>query len=134
MIDVQRPQIIKHNNKSYYNASDLKKYDPVFFHGTSAGVRKIISRKKIDVSDIHYVTISKKFGLTSCCHQNKPSTKAKLLLSESWVFANVPKMMPNSDASKEDKYEYPEAPPLLHLKDSEKFKDDNGIVDIRNSG
>ena len=40
MTDVQRPQVIKHNNVSYYNAKDLKKYDPIFFHGTSRGIRE----------------------------------------------------------------------------------------------
>ena len=131
----ERPKIIKHNNINYYNAADLKKYDFAFFHGTSAGIRKIISKKKIKVENYHYATFSKKFGWTSCCHQNNPSTKAKLLLLESWVIANVPKMMPNSDESKLENYEYPEAPGILTLKDDEKFKDvDGNTVDIETRG
>jgi hypothetical protein len=135
MDTVQRPQIIKHKEISYYNANDLKAYDPIFFHGTSAGVRKIVDRKNIDSSNIHYATRSKKFGWTSCCHQNKPSTKAKLLLLESWVLTNVPKMMPGSNESKEEQYEYPETPPIIHLEDNEKFKDnDDNIFEIETRG
>ena len=79
--------------------------------------------------------MSKKFGWTSVCHQKKPSTKAQLLLLESWVVANIPKMMPDSDESKEEKYEYPEAPSILYLNDDEKFKDDNGnVVEIETRG
>jgi hypothetical protein len=134
MTVVQRPLIINHNNIMYYNASELKEYDPIFFHGTSGGVRKIIQRKKIDVCNIHYATISKKSGWKSCCHQNNPSTKAKLLLLESWVITNVPKMK-ESNESKEEKYEYPEVPELLTLEDNEKFKDDDGnSVDIETRG
>ena len=135
MTITERPQIIKHNNINYYNASDLKKYDFAYFHGTSAGIRKIIFKKKIKVENYHYATFSKKFGWTSCCHQNDPSTKAKLLLLESWVIANVPKMMPDSDESKSENYEYPEAPRILTLRDYEKFKDvDGNTVDIETRG
>lgn len=135
MTTVEKPKIIEHNKVKYYNATDLKKYDPNYFYGTSGGIRKIIARKKIDSSKYHYATLSKKFGWTSCYHQNKPSTKAKLLLIEEWVVANVPKMMPDSDASKKEKYEYPEAPKILYLEDAEKFKDDNcNIVEIETRG
>jgi hypothetical protein len=128
MTTEQRPQIISHNGNSYYNAAELKEYDPIFFHGTSAGVRKVIQRKKIDVSNIHYATISKKLGWTSCDQKN-PSTKAKLLLLLSWVIANVPKMQDTKDT-----YEYLEAPEILALEDDEKFKDINGIVEIETRG
>ena len=41
----QRPVLITYNNTKYYNAADLKNYDPIFFHGTSSGIRKIITKK-----------------------------------------------------------------------------------------
>lgn len=135
MTTFQRPTVINHNGDKYYNATDLKKYDPVFFHGTSGGIRKVIKKKNICDTDFHYATLSKKFGWTSCRHQDKPSTKGKLLLLESWVIANVPKMMSESNESKEENYEYPEAPELLFLEDGEKFKDDEGnVVDIETRG
>lgn len=134
----ERPKIIEHNKVKYYNAADLKKYDPLYFYGTSGGIRKIITRKKIESSQYHYATFSKKFGWTSCCHQDKPPTKAKLLLKEEWVITNIPKMMPDSDESKELKkngYAYPEAPSLLYLEDEEKFKDaDGNVVEIETRG
>lgn len=135
MNTITRPSIIKHIGKNYYNATELKKYDPVFFHGTSAGIRKIVAKKNIEKTNFHYSTLSKKSGWVVCKDQDKPPSKAKLLLLESWVTTNVPKMMPDSDESKDEKYEYPEAPELLFLEDDEKFKDDDGnIVDIETRG
>jgi len=135
MTTVERPKVIIINNKNYYNAKILKQYDPAYFIGTSAGIRDIIMKKKIDDANIHYATFSKRYGWTSCSHQDKPSTKAPLLLLESWVVANVPKMMPESAESKEELYEYPEAPPILHLEDHEKFKDSDGnIAEIETRG
>lgn len=135
MTAIERPKVITINNKNYYNAKILKQYDPAYFIGTSAGIREIIKKKAIDNTNTHYATFSKKYGWTSCCHQDKPSTKAPLLLLESWVVANIPKMMPESAESKEELYEYPEAPPILHLEDYEKFKDSNGnIAEIETRG
>jgi len=135
MTTIERPKVIAINGKNYYNAKILKQYDPAYFIGTSAGIREIIRKKKIDDTNIHYATFSKKYGWTSCCHQNKPSTKAPLLLLESWVVANIPKMMPESAESKEELYEYPEVPPILHLEDHEKFKDSDGnIAEIETRG
>lgn len=131
-MSIERPKVIEHDKVKYYNAADLKKYDPTYFFGTSGGVRYIITRKKITTSDYRYATFSKRRGWAS---SNKKATKAKLLLRESWVITNVPKMMPDSAESKESKYEYPEAPELLHLADNEKFKDDKGtMVDIETRG
>lgn len=44
-------------------------------------------------------------------------------------------MMPDSNESKEEQYEYPKAPDLLYLEDSEKFTDNDGnVVDIETRG
>jgi hypothetical protein len=134
MTTCTRPQIIKHNKTSYYNAKELKVYDPVFFYGTSNGIRAIIKKKNIDQINIHYATFSKKFGWSSSV-QTKPSANAQLLLLESWVITNIPKMMHDSEESREEKYEYPKAPVILHLDDCEKFKDSDGnSVDIETRG
>lgn len=135
MTTVQRPQIINHIKQTYYNAADLRKYDGVFFHGTSKGIRNIIIKKSIKPLNIHYATFSKKHGWKSSPDQSDPPPKAKLLLLESWVVTNCPKMMPESDESIEELYEYPEVPPILYLKECEKFKDDDGkVADIETRG
>jgi hypothetical protein len=134
MTTCARPQIIKHNNASYYNAKELKVYDPAFFYGTSNGIRAIIKKKNIDQINIHYATFSKKFGWSSSV-QTKPSANAQLLLLESWVLKNIPKMMLDSEESREENYEYLEAPGILHLDECEKFKDSDGnSVDIETRG
>ena len=51
------------------------------------------------------------------------------------VTQTIPKMMPDSNESKEEQYEYPKAPDLLYLEDSEKFTDNDGnVVDIETRG
>jgi hypothetical protein len=130
-----RPVLITVNNKSYFNAKLLKDYDPAFFIGTSRSIKTIIKKKNIVTDNFHYATNSKKFGWRSCIQQSNPPTKATLLLLESWVVSNVPKMMPAAEETKEMLYEYPEAPCVITLEDSEKFKDcDGNPIDIETRG
>lgn len=134
MSDIQQPNVIQHNGFAYYNAADIKAYDPKYFYGTSGGIRKIITKKNIDTSVIHYATHSKRKGWTSDSQDN-PSKKAKLLLLESWVAKNVPKMMEDGGDMEGDNREYQEAPDLLHLEDDEKFQDSDGnVVEIETRG
>lgn len=41
---VTRPEKIKINNKSYYNASDIQKYDIDYFYGATLEKSKICSK------------------------------------------------------------------------------------------
>jgi hypothetical protein len=135
MTSDERPIIITCNENSYFNAKILKDYDQAFFFGTSKSIRHIIGKKDISLENYHYATLSKKFGWKPCANQIKPPTKAVLLLLESWVIANVPKMMPESAETKETLYDYPKAPDILHLDDNEKFKDADGVaVEIETRG
>jgi hypothetical protein len=132
MDTILRPVIIKLGEHNYYNTKDLQIYDPIYFHGCSRGVRKILEKKTIEVSKYKYATWCKKNNWKLSANQIKPSTKASLLLDETWVIENIPKMMPNSNKTK---YEYEEAPKIIHLEDEEKFKDDEGKhVDIETRG
>jgi hypothetical protein len=132
MNTILRPVIIKLGEHNYYNTKDLQIYDPIYFHGCSRGVRKILEKKTIEVSKYKYATWCKKNNWKLSANQIKPSTKASLLLDETWVIENIPKMMPNSNKTK---YEYEEAPKIIHLEDEEKFKDDEGKhVDIETRG
>jgi hypothetical protein len=130
-----RPALITINNKSYFNAKLLKEYDPTFFIGTSRSIKNIIKKRNIITDNFHYATHSQKFGWRACVQQGTPPTKATLLLLESWVISNIPKMMPDAEETKEMLYEYPEAPCMLYLKDNEKFKDcDGNPIDIETIG
>jgi hypothetical protein len=44
---------------------------------------------------------------TMSTNQDKPSNKAKLLFLNDWVTQTIPKMMPDSNESKEEQYEFP---------------------------
>ena len=150
MASILRPKEISLGDVKYYNADDLRTYDSAYFRGCSRTVRKIIKKKTIDADKYVYATWSKKNGWTKSSNQAKPSNKAKLLFLNDWVtqtipkmmpYSNervtqtIPKMMPDSNESKEEQYEYPKAPDLLYLEDSEKFTDNDGnVVDIETRG
>jgi hypothetical protein len=135
MASILRPKEISLGDVKYYNADDLRSYDSAYFHGCSRTVRKIIKKKTIDADKYIYATWSKKNGWTMSTNQDKPSNKAKLLFLNDWVTQTIPKMMPDSNESKVEQYEYPKAPDLLYLEDSEKFTDNDGnVVDIETRG
>jgi hypothetical protein len=120
MTDVAKPLPFTFDGIEVYNADELREYDSNFFYGCSRGIRKIIERKKIDVSDFKWGS-KHKSGWKSC---SADYPKGKLLLKADWVHENVPKMVVDKDV----KYEYEEAPAILHLKEHDKFKDVNGVA------
>lgn len=127
-----KPQPISIENVAYYNAKDLKCFDPVFFKGFKANIRKIIDKKSIPEEQYMYATHSQKNGWKPSIDQSNLSAKAQLLLTESWVMDN----MPNMSADQRDQRDYPPpAPPCLVLMDAEKFHDDDGYaVEIETRG
>lgn len=122
---MERPKVIKLAEKEYFDATELKTYDPIYFTGTSRTVRLIVTKKEIPLDQYCYASLSKLKGWTMS-NQKAPSSKATLLLLKDWVLKNIPKMKPDSDESKEAVYEYPEAPQILYLGEEEKFKDSAG--------
>ena len=122
---MERPKVIKLAEKEYFDATELKTYDPIYFTGTSRTVRLIVTKKEIPLDQYCYASLSKLKGWTMS-NQKAPSSKATLLLLKDWVLKNIPKMKPDSEESKEAVYEYPEAPPILYLGEEEKFKDSAG--------
>src|SRR5271155_5776067 len=52
--------ILKHNQ--YYQASELQKFDPYFFHGCEKSIRNIIDEKKIPNDQYIYASYSVKTG------------------------------------------------------------------------
>jgi hypothetical protein len=131
---------IKINNKSYYNAKDIKKIDINYFQGCSRGVRKIIEKQNIKAGDYMYAecsTVKKEKVYKFSKNQLEPSKKAQLLLKKSWCIQNIPICMGKnvSEERKQEQYDYPEAPNILELEEEEKFKDNEGkCVDIETRG
>jgi len=129
---MQAPQSFTVSGTQYYNTKDLKSYDPVYFHGTSRAIRKIVEKKKIPEGDYLYASLSKKKGWTPATNQSKPSSKASLLLLKSWVETYIPKMTPENIQEEQD---FKEAPGILGLDDEEKFHDNEGnVVEIETRG
>lgn len=132
MLSNMRPKCVLIGKNYYFKADSLKKYDPAYFIGTSRSVRAIVNKKSISINHILYASFSKKNGFRVAPDQLKPYSKANLYLSKLWTLQNIPKMNTNMITKS---YEYPLAPPILHLRDDEKFKDDKGhIVEIETRG
>ena len=119
------PVVINFSGIYYYSADELKEYDGAFFHGCAKTVRKIIEKKNISTENYLYATYNKGKGKWTISDHKKPSNKAKLYLLDTWVESNVPKMMDVFEDC-ETVYEFKPAPPIIELKDSEKFKDNKG--------
>lgn len=123
------PTIITIDKINYYNAEDLKEFDVAFFAKTSKTIRQIIERKKISKENYGYFCFNKKENKWKESNKDKPSVKAKLLIKEKWSKQNIPKF------NEKIKNEYEEAPPILELKEEEKFKDvNNKLLDIEVRG
>jgi hypothetical protein len=89
---MDRPSSIQINYQKYYNAPDLKEYDPDYFYGCARTVRKIVMKKDIAKDCYVYASLHKKKGWTIYENEEKLSNRAKLLLCKKWVLKNVPKM------------------------------------------
>ena len=66
MTSIEKPQTVTVNGSLFYNAKDLKKYDPEFFKGFKANIRKLIVKKNISKDNYMYATHSKTNGWKPC--------------------------------------------------------------------
>jgi hypothetical protein len=121
-------QIIELNGKMFYNTEFIKHSCPAFFHGCAKTLRKIVEKKNMKNEEYTYATFAPKTNKWSLSNDTVKS--AKLLLEKGWVEANVPNFGNNNV-----KLDLEMAPPILELKDEEKFKDENGnIIEIETRG
>ena len=122
------------NNNSYYFVEEVKQACPVFFYGCAKTSRMIIDKKKINNSDYLYATYAPKS--LKWKKSDETIKSAKLLLSCNWVEQNVPNWKTEDGIiSNEQKLDIESVPPLLELKNEEKFKDDKGnIIEIETRG
>ena len=121
-------QLIELNGKMFYNTEFVKHSCPAFFHGCAKTLRKIIEKKNMKNEEYTYATFGSKTNKWSLSNDTVKS--AKLLLEKGWVEVNVPNFGNNNV-----KLDLEMAPPILELKDEEKFKDKNGkIIEIETRG
>ena len=119
-------ETVKINDKEYYQASDIYKFDSAFFYGTNNNLRNIVDKKKISDEEYIYAYIKDKEWIVS----NKKYCKSKLLLESNWCINNVPKFAKNTNIL--SKVEV--APPVLELDDDEKIKIDDIVYNIEIRG
>ena len=145
---------IDSSNKMYYNAKEIYSNNPELFKGYKTKQRQIIQRRNIPNTEYLYACFNSKFNCWNV--SDKECGKAQLLISKEWVdkylfkFHNsqdkiqTKKIKPNvikeNDVKeheiKEDEEEHIEnLPPILELKDSQKFRDVDGtIIEIETRG
>jgi hypothetical protein len=117
-------EIIQIDNIKYYLAEKLKELSPIYFKGTSRGVRVIIKKKNIHEND--YIFGINNDGIWIKTDGNSKKLD-KLLLTVEFVKNNVPEF-----ANKEElKHEIEEAPKIIELTNDEKMKDnDNNTIEV----
>jgi len=131
-MSIQNISKILLNNNSYYFVEEVKQICPAFFYGCAKTSRMIIDKKKINNKDYIYATYAPK---SLKWKQSEESVKsAKVLLTCSWVEQNIPNWKTeNGIITNNEKLDLEIAPPLLELKDEEKFRDEN-IIEIETRG
>jgi hypothetical protein len=115
------------NGTRVYDALFIKEKVPTYFVGCSATILKVIEKKNIPVDQYFFASYSVKTGYKECSAEYK---SRRLLINAEWVEANVPGFgmaTPAPSATPPPKV-YPPAPPILELKDHEKFTDDTGKI------
>jgi len=134
--------IINIDNKEYYNVEEVAKAKPEFFKACDGRLRTIVSFKKIKIDDYAYGYIKDGEWIKS----TEKYARSKLLLSVNYCkneIFTVKKTKKEGKILKNDKQPIEltedsknnELPPLLVIKDNEKFKDDDeNILDIEIRG
>ena len=120
------------NDKLYYNSKELQEHKPDFYHHCRKNKnRDIVNVKKIPESEYVYAYLKKSGWILS----NAQLARATLFISKEWCdihFKTVKSKLNIMDDEEDEEIEL--APPLLKLKDNEKFKDCDGkifVIDTR---
>ncbi len=131
---------VKLNGCDYVIADDLKLANPELFIGCRSS-RNLVKRKRptgedfIPAGKYLFASLRKRNWVQSTAEE---STRAKLLLDSAWVNqlseAQSDEQVTVTAASTATT-EYELAPPILHLTDAEKFKDEAGnVIEIETRG
>lgn len=109
------------NNIQYYKANDVYEKNTAFFYGCANNPRNIVAKKNIAPESYLYVKQKDNKWVLS----DKSYARAKLLLSKSWVDANVKGIDITKD-NKEIKNDVEMGPPEIKLNDDEYFTGSDG--------
>jgi hypothetical protein len=124
---------IRLNNKVYIQAEEIVRIHPEIFKEGKKKARQILEFKRIPQDDYIFGSNVK----TGWRVSTKENCKAKLLITKSWLDEYLKS---NQESTPEIQSEVTvsdirDAPPILDLKESEKFKDHKGkILDIEVRG
>lgn len=123
---MNKPMPVTIDAKQYYNSKDLCEYNPEFYYGCKTKPRTIIQKKNIPLTDYIYANLkAKEWNLST-----EECKKAQLLIAKSWVDTHYFKPETTEVVESDIK-----TISLVHLEDSEKFKDANGtIMEIETCG
>lgn len=123
---MSKPIVVTIDAKQYYNSKDLCEYNPEFYYGCKTKPRSIIQKKNIPPTDYIYANLkAKEWNLST-----EECKKAQLLIAKSWV--DIHYFKPDTTEVVESDIK---TLSLVHLEDSEKFKDENGtILEIETCG
>ena len=125
---------IQLNNKIYIQADEIVRLHPEVFKEGKKKARQIIQFKRIPQDEFIFGSFVKAGWRVS----NEKNNKAKLLITKKWLDEYInssPTQESNEKLQSVILSEIKDAPPILELIDSEKFKDHNGkILDIEVRG
>jgi hypothetical protein len=121
---MSKPEKLCIDDKEYYLANDLFKYDRNFFIGCAKTVRLILEKK--DIPQDMYAYISSKQGIWG--YSTEKFKKAKLAISTKWIEENMPSM---SNGLIQEEYEI--EPKQIVLSSNEMMMDDI-IIDVKMVG
>lgn len=113
------------NNVDYYLADDVYKTEPESFVGCSKTSRLIIKNKKLKQNEYIYMKYIKSSNEWRASDETYKT--AKVFITCEWTHNNLIKFKKTEQKTKEDiMVESMKAPPILELKEEEKFTDING--------
>jgi hypothetical protein len=117
------PQSFLYKDYDVYNLKELVEYDDVYFYGCKKYNWKAIDMKNIPSDSIFY---AKKKRNGDWVEKEPREHGVKILIKSEWVESNVKKFVENRGGVVSQGLR--EAPPILELKEHEKFRDDEGNV------
>jgi len=120
---------VRLNNKIYIQAEEIVRMHPEVFKEGRKKARQILEFKRIPQDDYIFGSNVK----TGWRVSTKENCKAKLLITKSWLEEYLRSSAPNQESTPEIQSEATvsdirDAPPILDLTESEKFKDHKGHI------
>lgn len=75
------------SDKLYFNSKELQEFDPIFYYGCKTKPRNILVKKNIPSTEYVYANFNARNSAWMICTED--CKKAQLLITKSWVWANM---------------------------------------------